>query len=106
MQLTSILLKLRGGVAPGRIWGGKHRKFRPITEGMRNRAVKRLLDEIENMKILTLAPHISEDEEQVILRNKRRESIVEAKHTQKRKMPEHKRLEDHLAGFSANRAWE
>lgn len=103
MWLTRILLRTFRGkkrTAPGNIYIGKYRKYRPVTEGMQQNMLKQILKEVEVMKFLTSAPHITEEEEKPILEEKELQRYKEVYQVRLRKFPEHKLLEDHLDRFN------
>lgn len=102
MWLTRVLLRSYRGkrTAPGNIYIGKYRKYRPVTEGMQQNMLRQILKEVEVMRYLTSAPHITEEEENPILEEKesmKSQAVYEAR---LHKFPEHKLLEDHLDRFN------
>ncbi|XP_048349722.1 ribosomal protein 63, mitochondrial [Sphaerodactylus townsendi] len=102
MFLTVALLRKR---IPGRQWIGKHQRPRVVTEGMKNRMIKRLEIEAENEYWLS-RPYMTREQEHRHNEERRQASKQAMIAASRSNFPEHRYATEHLNHLNVTKKWE
>ncbi|XP_022104611.1 ribosomal protein 63, mitochondrial-like [Acanthaster planci] len=107
MWLTQVVMAIRRSskYTPGRLFSGKHRKHRPVTNNMVKNLMRRLEIEKENETYLCM-PYLTRAEENG---HAKEQNYLEYKELSDRRrsasMKPHNYIEDHLSHLKHSRKW-